>query len=270
MYQGYIELGGNELGNRQRSLGYTRTKSCPIRWLQDDDCDTLSDALLDQAYTYDLIQYAPWFDIDDPDLSGRFLGAYILSITGLSDSTRMAVVEEKNGDGAQTTGYRHGSRAVRVRAILTAEGMDALEFGQLWLSTVLDPDGCGQSGVDCGTAEASFFVDCPPERGSDPGFTDWLPVGRNRVTNPSFESDQSIPAGAERSTDWAASGSFSLFVPFPTDTQFELRQNVETGISPLFPLSGQDLEGDVARGIYAIPEESRLTEVRPGIYRMEP
>lgn len=43
-------------------------------------------------------------------------------------------------------------------------------------------------------------------------------VYTNLFTNPSFESGVSIPPGASRSSDWAASGSYSLFVPPPPAT----------------------------------------------------
>ncbi len=166
MFNGYFTLGGNEVGNNARALGYTRTSNCPTHWLRETkDLGGLVEALGDEPYTYDRIIQAPWYDSDDPEVTSRFLGLYIVSISGLSDSTRTASITEKNSDGAQVSGYRRASREVRVRAMLTAQGMDALEAGMTWLRNVLEPGACGMhEGVDCGASDFSFFVDAPPKR----------------------------------------------------------------------------------------------------------
>lgn len=162
MFDGYIALGGNEIGNNARTQGYTKTADCPTYWLKDRDCGGLVDALQDDPYVHSEIAAAPWFDTDEPDLSARFLGAYIVTMAGASDSTRVASVTEKNTDGAQVSGYRHSSREVRVRMVLTAVGEEALEFGMTWLRNSLEPNACGIHGGSCGSSDMSFFVSCPP------------------------------------------------------------------------------------------------------------
>jgi hypothetical protein len=184
----YLAVGGNEVVNSARAYGYAQTSDCPATWLEDPECDTISDAEEHGiAYTYDEISKAPWYDPDDPDVTGRFLGLYGVEIAGLSDSTRQATVTQKSGDGAVTSGYRHGPREVRVRGWLTAKGGDALEAGMTWLRNVLEPNACGIHGGACGEADSAFFVDCPPRRRDHTYYTDWG-LQTNLITNPSFET----------------------------------------------------------------------------------
>jgi hypothetical protein len=162
MWDGYFTLGGNEVGNSARTIGYTSTAECPVGWIRSIDCGGIQPTVGDEDYLYANITEAPWYDSDDPLTSARFFGLYVVDISGLSDSTRSAVITQKITDGAQVSGYRHASREVRVRALLTARGMDALEYGMTWLRSVLEPNACGVHGGDCGSADFQFFVDCPP------------------------------------------------------------------------------------------------------------
>lgn len=165
VWPGYFTVGGNEVGNSARTLGYTRTADCPITWLRDRDCGGLNDAVDDEPYIYERIDEAPWYDPDNPELTSRFYGLYIVEMQGVNDSTRQASVTEMIIDGAQVSGYRHTSREVRVRAVLSANGMDALDSGMTWLRNVLEPNACGVHGGDCGASDMQFFVDCPPPIG---------------------------------------------------------------------------------------------------------
>lgn len=203
MWDGYLTIGGNEVGNNARALGYQRTANCPVTWIRDMDCVGLLEAL-DEQYTYDRISEAPWYDPDDPDTTSRFLGLYVVSMEGVSDSTRSAVVTEKITDGAQVSGYRHAAREVRIRALLTARGMDALEGGMTWLRSVLEPDACGVHGGDCGASDMQFFVDCPPTRGTVPVYSDWTVARTNLFANPRGTSTSSTYWGT------AAGGAYSL------------------------------------------------------------
>ena len=187
MWSGYFTLGGNEIGNSARALGYARTSDCPITWLRDRDCGGILEALSDDPYIYDRIEEAPWYDPDTADLTSRFLGLYVVSMEGISDSTRSAEITEKIVDGAQVSGYRHMSRQVRVRAMLSAKGMDALEAGMTWLRNVLEPNACGVHGADCGASDLQFFVDCPPTRGFITSLGTAVETRRNYLTNPNFE-----------------------------------------------------------------------------------
>ena len=161
MWNGYLEVGGNEVVNSARSVGYTRTANCPVGWLRDLDCGGLVGALGDEAYEYANITAAPWYDANDP-ATARFLGVYAISVEGVSDSTREAEVSEGILDGGVVGNVRHATRSVRVRAVLSALGEDALEAGLSWLNAALDPNSCGTHGSSCGAVDVCFFASCPP------------------------------------------------------------------------------------------------------------
>jgi hypothetical protein len=165
MYDGYFEMGGNEVLNRERAYVYARERDCPVGWLRCGGCEGLDDALGDDPYSGG-VEEAPWYDAQDP-ATWRFLGAYPLTIEGLSDSTRVATITEGILDGGTIQGGRRAVRQVRCTALLIAEGMDALESGMSWLDAVLDPDSCGTHAGTCGEVDACFFVSCPPP--PDPG-----------------------------------------------------------------------------------------------------
>lgn len=191
MLDHYLAVGGNEVVNSARAYGYATTGDCPIEWLEDPECSTIQDAVQRGAYDRADIAEAPWYDPDDPDVTGRFLGLYGIDILGLSDSTREAAVVQRNGDGAVVTGYRHGPREVRVRGWMTGVGMDAVEAGMTWLRNVLEPNACGVHGGSCGTADAAFFVDCPPPRREITAYTAWEVARTNYAQNP----DQAVGGG---------------------------------------------------------------------------
>lgn len=186
MFDHYLALGGNEIVNSERAHAYAKASDCPIHWLKDPKCDSLAGVVGQDDYAS--VQNAPWYDDDIPDLSSRFLGLYGVELAGLSDSTREASVTERTGDGAVVTGYRHGSREVRVRAWMTANGKDALEYGMTWLRNVLEPNACGMHGGSCGASDSAFFVDCPPARRMEQAYTEWETVATNRGANPSLET----------------------------------------------------------------------------------
>ena len=213
VYEGYTSFGGNEIVNSERTRGYAETFDCPVNWFVGDECEGLGEALGHADYVAGNIPLAPWYDISLPDLSGRFLGVHGISLSGLNSSTRSADITEGISDGGVIGRTRKGARSVRARAILTAKGRDALDYGISWLSSALDPGACGQHGSECGTTDMEFFTECPPARGVVQALGEWTVAQENVVANPSFESNLNIPVGAVRSSDWSASGSYSIFVP---------------------------------------------------------
>lgn len=166
-YEGYLAFGGNELINNARALGYTQTAGCPTHMLKrDSHCPNLWDALGEAApYNYDQIADAPWYDPANPEVSGRFMGAYALRIDDVYDSTRTSTMTDTIGDGGVLGRSTKGPKEARVTALLIARGRDALEYATNWLSAALDADACGQHGHSCGVTDLAFFADCPPERG---------------------------------------------------------------------------------------------------------
>lgn len=166
-YEGFLRFGGNEVVNNERARGISSSADCPMFWLKGPRCDSLQDALGDAPYIYGNRPDAPWYDLSMPDVSGRFYGVFALSVSGLNDSTRSTQVTEGIDDGATIGRTRKSSRQVRVRAILIAQGRDALDYGVAWLNAALDPDACGQHGTGCGSTDLEFFTDCPPKRDLD-------------------------------------------------------------------------------------------------------
>lgn len=267
MYEGYLRFGDTEIINSARAKGYVDTHGCAANWLQ-DDCDGMAEALGDGDYVYDAITDAPWYDPRNPE-STRFLGVTGVSLDRLSDSTRYAEATEGILDGGIVGPARHAGKTFRARVWLTGEGHDALEYGQAWIAAAISNRGCLQHDLSCGGASVDFFTDCLPGRGTAPGYTEWQAVRTNLATDPSFEGDGPLPAGTERSTEWAASGTHSLFVPFPAEASLQIGEAVEPGIYPLSYLGEPHLTGDIDTGLYDVPEGSQLVEVEPGIYELE-
>lgn len=168
VYEGYVSFGGNEIVNSERTRGYAKTFDCPVNWFVGDRCESLGEALGDEEYVSGNIPLAPWYDLSLPDLSGRFFGVHGVSLSGLNSSTRSADTTEGIDDGGVIGRTRKGVRLVRARAVLTAKGRDALDYGINWLSSALDPGACGQHGTECGTTDMEYFTECPPERAVDP------------------------------------------------------------------------------------------------------
>ena len=161
VFEGFLRLGDKEVLNSARAVGYTTTAQPPITWLQCTPCPGIIDVLGDDEYTYGNIEDAPWYDAED-ESTHRFLGIHALSIEGLPDSTRDAKTSESIMDGGVVGRVRKGTRRMRVRAMLSANGEDALETGFNWLSSALSPDTCGTHGDTCGAADMQFFSACPP------------------------------------------------------------------------------------------------------------
>lgn len=207
VFEGYLELGGAEVLNSARAVGYTNTAPCPVGWLQCPPCDGVRDVLGDDIYTYETIFDAPWYDPDSPATS-RFLGAHALTIEGVPDSTREAGVAEAILDGGVVGRVRNRTRRMRVRAVLSAIGEDALEAGFAWLDKALRPGRCGMHADACGAADSRFFVACPPER-ADITMPDqvWNDPVTNLATNPSFE---------------AAAGTVEVYRNLATNPSFEM------------------------------------------------
>lgn len=217
MYDGYLNFGGNEIGNNARTKGYATTADCPMFWYKGDVCAGVWDALGETVpYTYSNITEAPWFDSANAEVSSRFYGVWLVDVKGIQDSTRRASLYEGVGDGGTLGPTRKAAKEVRVKAVLIADGEDALGYGMAWLSAVLDPGACGQHGSGCGTADLAFWGSCPPTHAE---VTNPLPVWAapvvNLAVNPSFESPDNLPVGAVRTTYWSARGAYSLQVGFP-------------------------------------------------------
>lgn len=182
MFEGYLKLGENELGNWERTRGYAESGDCPIYWLEKGECNSLSDVLGDTIYERGVISGAPWFDSDVPESEG-FLGAHIISVKGDADSTRERSVTEGVTNGGVAGRERRAGRQFRVRAWLTAAGRSSLDYGMGWLDRALSGSQCSRHGASCAGADLEFFAECPPERKLVPDLSPWVVTAKNLALN---------------------------------------------------------------------------------------
>jgi hypothetical protein len=165
MWDGYFRLGSLEIANNARALAYAKTAEDRVNWLRGQDCPSLSGALGDIPYLAERIDLAPWYDPRD-EATSRFYGIYVLSATLIS-ATRQVTVREGIGPGGVAGRSRRAGKEVRIRAWMTARGLDALDTGFAWLDFALGGRWCSDDGE---VPELTFFSDCPPaqESGEDP------------------------------------------------------------------------------------------------------
>ena len=115
MFNGYLCLGGTEIGNNARARGYAESAACAVGWFVGDPCEGLAEALGDIEYDVAEIDAAPWYDPADESTS-RFYGAYITSLGDISSSTREGSYTEGILPGGVPGRSRHAERLARVRA----------------------------------------------------------------------------------------------------------------------------------------------------------
>jgi len=175
MFQGRLLVGGQVLVDNALTYERMEKSGCPAGLFRQPECPTAIDLSG---------QVAPWNDPANPDLSERFHGFYVWDIRGLSDTFRSTQMIEGVTDGADIGRTRRTARTVRVTGSLFAQGRDALDYGNAWLSAVLDGDRCGQHGARCGVTDFEYLTECPPARGTVGEYTDWAESGRNYVKTP--------------------------------------------------------------------------------------
>lgn len=258
MYEGYATFGCNEILNRARAYGYSRSADCPVSWLKLLDCETEPGGYLSaDQYDYGLIQDAPWYDAEIP-ASGDFFGAYPILMENLSDSTIQASITEGILDGGVVSGYRNAVRTVRIRAFLIGRGREALEYGKSWLESALRLEQCGAHGPSCGEVDFQFFVDCPPPNpdpdniDEDTYEKDYVdPLARmlhgvSRVSGPNvvetFRRDDVHAYLVEFVV--AANSPFVYSLPRVMDTPPVVPETVQDVVRNLVPYPSAELPGD--------------------------
>lgn len=227
MFDGWMQLGGNEVINAARTMAYVNTGYIPAGVNVADclSCDALAEMLGDKKYESPMLDEAPWFESGNPD-TWDFAGVLPLEVTGLNGSTRRATVTEMVSDGGSVAGVRFASRTIAVTALLLGKSTCAVEAGLSWLSTVLAGSKCSGPPTSaarsaCEGDELCVLTCCPDELADVPvpgqsqvdavpahawtatgGFYDGTTgtmepnvkapgTWTNLVTNPSFEVDTS-------------------------------------------------------------------------------
>lgn len=150
---------------------------CDINWheTKNQECyDNLHFALEeDVAYEAQYIpEDAPWYSrysgyVYPSSPSRKFLGAYALSVSALSDSSRSVPITEGIINGGVLGRERLAVPRFRFRVMLTAVDEEGLEYGKAWLSKALSEQACSTHGASCGSSDLTFLVACPPKPDDD-------------------------------------------------------------------------------------------------------
>jgi len=228
VYEGFLQFGETEIINDSRAVGYMQSGDCSVSWLNHPACEGIQQ-IDNEGRPYDIenIEDAPWYDPRD-ETTARFLGVHGLKMENLPGSTREGKAQEAITPGGVVGRVRNTTRRVRVEAVLSARGEDALEAGFSWLDAALRPLRCTQlhshEGSCTGSANAMFFTSCPPLRRE---FTSpevfWNTPLTNLVTNPSFEAATGT-AFAMR-TNIAPNPAFETTTAFPVPLRYNLAIN---------------------------------------------
>lgn len=192
IFNGWFCFGGTEIINNARAVGYAETASqlinqevppqeeddwtyyCDIRWFNDKDeeCFERLRYALEDDVPYEaryLTDEAPWHSASSgysypTSPSRKFMGAYALSVSSLSDSTREVSITEGILSGGVLGRERLSVPRFRFRVLLTALDEEGLEYGKTWLSKALSEQSCSTHGPSCGSSDLTFFAMCPPLR----------------------------------------------------------------------------------------------------------
>ena len=171
MFQGYLELAGNEIVNSARVVAYVKHALPQLGltdgWLSGDD---LPLALGDDPYQSPLVDNAPWVDPANSDTWG-FYGVYPLEVTGGTDGTRSVRMTQLTGDGAVSSRPRSAGKEIMVQALLVAADRAAMEAGKVWLRSALEGGMCSGPTIGCSGDTLCYFTALPPVQLDAPGFT---------------------------------------------------------------------------------------------------
>lgn len=157
MYDGYLDLAGQEVINTSRAIAYAREAGLNISC---DDCPDLYAALGDEPYEGVAQDPAPWYDPNLPE-SRTFLGVVGMDVVGTSSSTLTRVPVPLVADGSAVGTPRKAHREVAYTVGLVARGECGISYGMEWLASTLQGGVC--PGVACGGDEMCMFSCCPSE-----------------------------------------------------------------------------------------------------------
>lgn len=141
MYNGYLRFAGVELANAARTAAYAHNIAPGLGFTERWGSEGLAGVLGDGTYRTPILDPAPWFSEHRP-ASGKFLGFYPLSITGVEDSSREINVTELATDGAVFSLPRRASKEFRVTGLLLGEDQQGIDEGMRWLRGALEGSEC--------------------------------------------------------------------------------------------------------------------------------
>lgn len=142
-YRGLLRLGGVEIANSHRAASYFDAIAQPRLTKTFDDTWVHTPRFLgQQAYRLPKLDFAPWFDTDDPD-SADFGGIWPMAVDGLDSAGWEREVIPGNSHGGTFGLGRYRERTIKVEAILYGANSVGLDYGLRWLTAVLRGDRCG-------------------------------------------------------------------------------------------------------------------------------
>ncbi|MFC4328380.1 hypothetical protein ACFPC0_11130 [Streptomyces andamanensis] len=154
MWDGYLQLAGNEVINNARAVAYAGNAGLSIGC---EPCDSVAEAVGDDPY-WTLDETAPWWDAASPASKG-FLGVYGIDVSGFNSNTISRTPTPLIGQGAALGPARRGQREVAWTVALITTGEAELSYALEWLSTVLLGSQC--SDRTCAGDEMCVFSACP-------------------------------------------------------------------------------------------------------------
>lgn len=174
-FDGYLELGGVEIINVERTQAYVRHMAPNIALPLIEKYEGLHIALGDKPYESPALDGAEWVTTDLHEFGGfvgeyslhadtathRFYGMYPLEIQGIGDSTYSAEMTEGVLAGGRAGVGRAASRSIRVHGLLIGADQLAAQLGREWLKGVLDAEDCTMHDSACGTSDLRYFLDFP-------------------------------------------------------------------------------------------------------------
>lgn len=142
------------------------------------DCSCPLDSSPSQ-FTNPADDLAPWYDPADP-ASTEFLGALILGVSGVSDSTVKREPSDAFGDGTVLNRQRLTGRSFPFELVLLSTSCRGADFGVEWLRRVLETDLCGCGPTPCESCYGKRLTlrrNCDDPNPCDTGLRHWESVG---------------------------------------------------------------------------------------------
>jgi len=155
IWDGYLQLAGNEIVNSARAVAYARAAGLPMEC---DPCDAVAEAMGDAPYFSLEDGTAPWYDPGVPASRG-FHGVFGMDVAGFSGSTITRSPTALIGDGSALGPARRNHREIAWTVALITEGEAELSYAMEWLSTTLLGSQC--EGRTCDGDEICVFSACP-------------------------------------------------------------------------------------------------------------
>jgi hypothetical protein len=161
MWEGYMDLGGQEIVNSARAYAYGTAAGLTMAC---EPCEAVPAAVGDGPYYSPQEDGAPWYDPTQLE-SADFLGVLGLGAVGLGSAPVSRTPVELVGPGSALGPLRRTAREMAFTVALIVRDEAALSYALAWLAATLRGSSC--SFEACGGAAMCMFSACPQD--SDTG-----------------------------------------------------------------------------------------------------